>query len=702
MGILKHIAVVYFTICFHIYAYSVTSSETYHLKPNQHVQTILYYAVQSYGESSEDKTLYAKLLKDYFKYLLLEKVHEQPVSNFEEYLKKHYGGLDLTGVPELDLQQINEQRKPLSIYKSKSTRIQRKIDIDQQLEITEGQQWLFKRIALPNQLFPASLAHGLPANVVSSEINDYFLQELSTQLLQTVHLEIERNLNQIDQASEEVLKQLNTVKGESKNDKILILMVKTLFESYFKELPLQTKKNIVLQMLSEGLSLSTERKLEILIMHSGPQMQKLLQVVAQQEGFPPQIQSLFKKLESQAKKIPFWYLQKLIDKTSFDFEILNLEQKPLGVGTMAQVHRAKIKLKDGQIKNVVIRFLKPGIAERVESDHQILKTLAIEIDANPEFEKIGAPKLSPLVEDITNTVRDELVLKKTILLQMAARESYSSTKIVDINNSKYSLSFEVPEVIPAPEPFLVQSMAFGKKIDKEAAQWTDVMPDLKRSVVENLARLWVEEILYKNGVYHSDLHQGNFLVKVTDPDIRITLLDFGMGGKILPEIQQTLIRLGAALTIKNSNAIAEAIWELIVNKESRSKADFKKFAQKKFKDLQLTSEAYKLDSVAEWLTWTINEGYHLNFHIINLNRGLIILERLLRDSGSSLNITMISKYLGLKYPKKTYDIIFHSSYLPKAELIETGFTLLSKKALTMINSQANVSAKPLTCDQLFH
>lgn len=687
-------------IIFMVHLSSLAQQRAEQIKPNHQLKVVLYYAIMAYGESPETQVLFKEKIRTYSQNLLNTTVTDYSAASFKDYMQKYYGDWSLIGRPELDQTWLSSDSAlaPLHTYISSSSRVEKQIQRDQ-----VSQTQFLQNLIWQNLDQVALLTPGLLLTDSSQFAKTQFIEHFVT----TIHQQMDTQLSTLHESSHKALESLHHIEGQNKNEQILLLLIKELFASYFEQLPLTTKKAIAFQMIVEGSPLSTQRKLEILIMHSGPQMQKLLQVVAQQSGFPEDLQKLFKKLESQARALPGWYVKKIIQDAKFDFEILNLELKPLGVGTMAQVHRAKIKTREGAIKNVVIRFLKPGIAEAVEHDHRILQNIASKVDQNPEFINLGAPQLSPLVEDISNTVRDELNLQRTILQQIEAQKAYEKTEIVEINNSKYTLHFQVPEIIAAPEPFVVQSMAHGQKIDKEALAWTDTMPELKKVVIENIANLWVEELLFKGGLYHSDLHQGNFLVQVTDPEIRVSILDFGMGGKINSEMQKTLIRLGAALSIQNPEAIGEFLWHLTINTEEKSKSEFKQQVLIRMNELRASKDQRKLESVAEWLTWTINKGYQLNYHMINLNRGLLILERLLAESKSSKNITSIARHIGSKYPKKVGEVIFQSPHLPTTELLKNGFRMLVTKGFPSIFNSSAVkesapSAVSLKCEALFN
>ncbi len=110
---------------------------------------------------------------------------------------------------------------------------------------------------------------------------------------------------------------------------------------------------------------------------------------------------------------------------------------------MAQVHRAKILI-DGRSQDVVVRFIKPGIADRVQEDDQ---------DA-------------------------------TIARQKTAKSVYEKEVLLKSPKYKTNLQFHVPRVYESAgkSKLMVQEMIFGRKLDKEAEIFAEGVPGLKKKI----------------------------------------------------------------------------------------------------------------------------------------------------------------------------------------------------------------------------
>lgn len=633
-------------------------------------KTALAYALLAYEKPVvEQEVIYQRLLNA-SKSLESAPVKTITVNSFEEFLEQYRGEWPKSHSLEKNIELI-EKTFPLTQkkYTSKSPRIQRKID---DFLLIQKQQTL--NLFLGSNAFQGKnfldLITEIPIEAksmaLSTENPDVMMLKAMT-LAQINHV-IRETISNIETTGTSQISKLNI------SDRRLQILVQTFFTEYFSRLSLDTKKAIISDLLDEDLKASPLKKIEIMILNSGPQFQKLLQIMSREKGLPPDLITLFKKLESSSKPVPPALVKEVLDNESANYKFLNVEVKPIGTGTMAQVHRAKIA-DDGKERSVVVRFLKPGIHAKVAEDHLILQELARILDTNAELMTLGAPKLTPLVDDITKTIKDELNVQDTVARQIEAKKHYTKNKIILVDGYKSELNITVPEIIqPQTQKtdMMVQEMVFGQKLDKEFNLWSSIMPSLKRVIVEQIAELWIEELVFKSGFYHSDLHQGNFLVRLTDPGLDISIIDFGMGGKIAKSQQEAILLLGIAVELKNPESMAELLWDLTdTNKNNITKRQLAKLIRKKLDTLALEDRELKAD---EWMVWGSEVGLKLSYDMISINRGFLILNKLLEEAGSDLDCMSLSQRLALKYPRRVLQLTSERANLG----LNDYFTLLNK------------------------
>jgi ubiquinone biosynthesis protein len=439
---------------------------------------------------------------------------------------------------------------------------------------------------------------------------------------------------------------MNRQGQKQQNDAFNIFITFALAE-YFQNLSLDSQKQIISQILGEDLQADPIRKFEIMVLNSGPQFQKLLQVVAREASMPEDLLVIFKRLESLTMPVPKQLVEKLIQAETHNFDIQEFDIKPLGVGTMAQVHRGMIQTEKGP-RRVVIRFLKPGIENRVAEDHSILQKLAPVLDSKPELAKAGFAKVGPLTEELTQTVMDELDLKGTIERQKLGRKTYN--RKIHLDSLNREMLVRVPQIYDAnteDSKLMVQEMVTGMKLDELQRRHQVDMPNLKKEVTIKLAEVWLGALLFENGFYHSDLHQGNLMVDLGNRILPFNLLDFGMAGQLSPRERQYFLLMAAGGELNNAKMMAEAMYG--ISSQTRNEVDqktFTKLMEDKMFDLR---EKKLVLSPERWIAWALNAGLRFSSDIIGVSRGVTIVDKLLKDADAGVSVLGVSRGLAKKY-----------------------------------------------------
>jgi predicted unusual protein kinase regulating ubiquinone biosynthesis (AarF/ABC1/UbiB family) len=486
-------------------------------------------------------------------------------------------------------------------------------------------------------------------------------------------------------------------------DEAMNLFMTTAFREYFGRLSLATKKQIISQIMWQNLNMNLQQRFEQMILASGPQFQKLLQVVAREAGVSEDLLKIFKQLESKASPIPAPIVKELFESERDRYHWISYELQPLGTGTMAQVHRGKIEL-NGREQDVVIRFLKPEIEKRVSEDHRILLELAPIMDSDPRFRQAGFPKLLPVVTDLNRTVMDELDLPATIERQRQAKKIYDRQVMFVGSTYKNVIDINVPDVyLSDPSSKLqVQELVVGEKLDKVAALYQDSIPDLKKGIAEQMARMWVEEVLYGSGFFHSDLHQGNFLVDFTDQKINISVLDFGMGGTISHAMQTQMMEVGAGIDLDRADLIADGFWSLSHQAQnSIGKDEFLKQVSVRIDNIKSGKTTW--EPVNRWTSWAMDQGLRFPYEFVSLNRGLVILDKLLKDSGSPLTMSELARKTATKHIAKAIADLRATKMMSWTDFIKLGLVSRPPESLKPSENAAlpGMNRSSLECRRVF-
>lgn len=653
----------------------------------------LTYALLAQGESQETKQEILERAKAYFQGVYNKEVEHVKVKNFEEFLRLHKGAWPNTHSVKLDLEILEKQGpRAMKIFEAESPRIQKQIDT-----YLEWQQEQLKSMAQKQNSGESLDMEKLAGQAMALLQNPEAQKIAENWALQESEALLADRMKELDRVGEKIAQN----GFAQQQDKTMRIFMETMFSEYFSRLSPESKKLIVSSYLGGDLLISDMKKFEIMVQNSGPQLQKLLQVVARQADLGPEMLEVFRALENSVRPVPWVQVEQIVSKEHDNYKFTYFERKALGVGTMAQVHRAKITV-DGKRHDVVVRFIKPGIAERVQEDKVILTEVAKILDNNPEFRKTGAPKLTPIIEDITATVTAELSQEDTIRRQQLAKTRYDRTVLMKTPEYKNYIEFNVPRIYESmgESNLMVQEMVIGKKLDKEVALYKEVAPEMKKAVIENMAKLWANEVMFGGGFYHSDLHQGNFMMHVTDPKIRLHILDFGMGGVISESMQRQVMVLGAGTELLNAELIARAFWNLSdKNRNTVNQTQLQSLVAERIRRIKSGAEVNT--SLEHWTAFAMDNGIKLPYEFVSLNRGIVIVNKLLADAGSKLTVTSMMKSYAVAHPAMVYQKLVVEEKISRADLIKLGW---SEMKSVIFGAKEKVTAPAvggLRCEAVF-
>lgn len=198
------------------------------------------------------------------------------------------------------------------------------------------------------------------------------------------------------------------------------------------------------------------------------------------------------------------------------------DREPLGCASLAQVHRAS--LRDGT--PVAVKVLRPGVADTIRADLEILVGLASRAD---RATKIGQRlRFADWVHEFRKTLRDELDLR----LEAENLERFGE------HLQAYPDLF-----VPQPRPdlssarVLTMDLVDGVKVTRiSGLRRTE---QSLRPLADSLLRGYLDQT-FVHGEIHADPHPGNLLV--TD-DGRLAIFDLGMIAHVPPRMRGRLLKL---------------------------------------------------------------------------------------------------------------------------------------------------------------
>lgn len=214
---------------------------------------------------------------------------------------------------------------------------------------------------------------------------------------------------------------------------------------------------------------------------------------------------------------------------------------PMAAASIGQVHAAT--LKDGS--DVVVKVQRPGVAEQIEQDLQILHRLAATLSRRwalaADYDVVG------IVNEFAETLRRE-----TDYIQEGR------------NAERFAANFEGDLTVHFPCVFwqtttrrvLTLQRIHGIKIDDLRAL---TQAGIDRHEIAQRGAEMVMKMVFRDAFYHADPHPGNFFV---EPDGRIGVVDFGMVGTVDQRMQDQLVWSLAAVTGDDPERWVDVLFDL--------------------------------------------------------------------------------------------------------------------------------------------
>lgn len=271
----------------------------------------------------------------------------------------------------------------------------------------------------------------------------------------------------------------------------------------------------------------------------GPTFVKLGQILSSRpDVLPPEYLNEFQRLQNEVTPFAGEIAAQLIleELGAGPSELFSeFESTPVASASIAQVHRAT--LHDGRI--MAVKVQRPGIEQTLRSDLNILYFLAQFLEGRLE---LGITSPSALIESFDRALSVEVDFLAEAANAEAFRHALHATEGVYVPAIHRSLT---------SRRVLTMEWIEGAKltsIDNTSASRTLVMERLIEATYQQI---------FVQGIFHADPHPGNLVV---NDDSTLTFLDFGLTGRITPEMRDTLEALFVGVIFRDSDGLARTLY----------------------------------------------------------------------------------------------------------------------------------------------
>eukprot|EP01059_Diplonema_ambulator_P013491 TRINITY_DN23998_c0_g1_i1.p1 TRINITY_DN23998_c0_g1~~TRINITY_DN23998_c0_g1_i1.p1 ORF type:complete len:562 (+),score=220.03 TRINITY_DN23998_c0_g1_i1:46-1731(+) len=287
---------------------------------------------------------------------------------------------------------------------------------------------------------------------------------------------------------------------------------------------------------------------------SGPTFIKLAQWLAtRRDLLGAEARQILARLFNRVDPHSFAYTKQRIAHEFGDFDELFewMEETPLGSGSIAQVHKAK--LRTGEI--VAVKVCHPRVRERIAIDFHVLNYAAKMVDAwFPSLRWMLLPRMA-----ISWTTH----LAQQIDLRIEAENlDYFLQNFEGADTDRFA-------TFPKPlRPYVSSTVLVEQFVDAHTAD-DDYLHSLPMDLRTHLAEVGMDtymKFLLRDNWLHGDLHPGNIMIEKDPPPgkkwPRVYLVDCGLCQNLTPEEKGVAEQVLVGFAKWKADALTDALWAM--------------------------------------------------------------------------------------------------------------------------------------------
>ena len=359
----------------------------------------------------------------------------------------------------------------------------------------------------------------------------------------------------------------------------------------------------------------------------GPSFIKVGQTLSMRsEVLPEAFCEELAKLQMECDPMPFETVLSTLDRiyegrTSSIFT--EIDPKPLGSASLAQVHKAR--LLSGEM--VAIKVQRPGVRITMAQDIDLMRSLARR--AERMIKGTSIVNLRGVVEELWKVFLEETDFKK---------EAENLAEFALRNKDVAFISCPRPYPELCTEEVLVMEYVDGVSIrdyDRLIAEGYD-LEEIGDKILDNYATQILE-----HGFFHADPHPGNIVIR----EGKVVYLDLGIMGRLSAVERSMLGQIVFAVGRKNVGMLKDALLAFSVSKNS-SKIDHPKLLA----SLDMVLDQYLVTDIADIdvgsfltdiLTLMRENEVEMPAGVQSVVRGLVTIEGTLLKFAGTFNIADI-------------------------------------------------------------
>lgn len=220
------------------------------------------------------------------------------------------------------------------------------------------------------------------------------------------------------------------------------------------------------------------------------------------------------------------------------------EREPVASASIAQVHFATVKDRNGVVRDVAVKVLRPGMLPVIEKDLALMRMMAGWVESLSADGKRLKPR--EVVWEFDKYLHDELDLVREAANAAQLRRNMAGLNLVLIPEMLWD--FCHPEV-------MVMERMNGVPIS-QIDRLVEAGVDLRQLARDGVTIFFTQ--VFRDGFFHADMHPGNIQVSLAPATFgRFISLDFGIVGTLTEHDKEYLAQNFTAFFRRDYKRVAE-------------------------------------------------------------------------------------------------------------------------------------------------
>lgn len=283
----------------------------------------------------------------------------------------------------------------------------------------------------------------------------------------------------------------------------------------------------------------------------GPTFVKIGQMLSLRSEILPQAYcDALATLQMDADPLPFKEIEHALENIygeRFSSIFSNIDPKPLGSASLAQVHKAT--LSNGDV--VAVKVQRPGVRATMAQDIDVMRSVAKRLSRFMKDNQMV--DLRDVVEELWSTFLEETDFTK---------ETQNLHEFALLNKDVAYIRCPMPYLEYCSEEVLVMEYIEGTSL-RDTDKLVELGYDLEEIGMKALDNYATQILDF--GFFHADPHPGNMFIK----DGQIIYLDLGIVGRLNPRDRARFGEIIEAVGAKSATRLKDALISFSVDHDSR-------------------------------------------------------------------------------------------------------------------------------------